>query len=68
MQCKAIVYNYVLKSKEEKTIKEPWTYHDDTQVINYISHLIEMNYDSSGHLGSKGFESISKDIREGFGC
>lgn len=41
---------------------------DDNLLINYISHLIEMNNEPEPTLGSKGFVSISKELREGFGC
>jgi hypothetical protein len=53
------VKDHVLSKKNES---------DDSNIINYIGHLIDLHNEPDNHLGSKGFVSISKDIREGFGC
>jgi hypothetical protein len=41
---------------------------DDLQVVNYISHLMELHFEPDNHLGSKGFQSISEVKRESYGC
>ena len=41
---------------------------DDNKLINYISHLIELNSEPDQSLGSKGFVNVSEEIRQGFGC
>jgi hypothetical protein len=59
--------NHIFNRVKEYVLSEN-NGNDDVNIINYIGHLIELNSEPDNHLGSKGFVSISKDIREGFGC
>jgi len=59
------IYEYVQNVSEKKR-KDP-NYTDDTNEINYISHLITLHFEPDNHLGSKGF--VSSDIQNrNFGC
>jgi len=64
------IYYYSQKCKQEKESNQIWNEFDDNQIINYISHLMELHFEPQNHLGSKGFVSIdrSKDKRSEFGC
>jgi hypothetical protein len=53
------IYLYSINCKSDKNNSSEWCDHDDNQVINYISHLMELHFDPQQHLGSMGFESIS---------
>lgn len=61
------IYNYILKSHGIST-DDPMMMDSERDIINYVSHLMELHFDMDNHLGSKGFEKISKDIRSEFGC
>jgi hypothetical protein len=62
------IYFYSQNCKNEKSNSEEWDEHDDDQSINYISHLMELHFDSDNHLGSRGFQSISSESHVSFGC
>ena len=52
----------------QESIQEQKSDIDNTQLINYISHLMELHFEPDNHLGSKGFQSISEVKRESYGC
>jgi hypothetical protein len=62
------IYFYSQSCKNELPPGHIWTEKDDRTAINYIANLIELHFEPQNHLGSKGFLSISKDIRSEFGC
>lgn len=65
------IYFYAQNCKSDKISNQEWNEQDDRQVINYIANLMELHFEPSNHLGSKGFSSISKlDINDrlDFGC
>lgn len=62
------IYFYSQNCRAEKQGGEEWNEHDDNQIINYISNLIELHFVPENHLGSKGFLNISEDKRSEFGC
>jgi hypothetical protein len=62
------IYLYSQNCKSEKSDSSEWTEQDDIQVINYISHLMELHFDPDNHLGSKGFQPTSMENRLNFGC
>ena len=55
------IYEYVINSQNDSD-------KNDNDIVNYIGHLMDLHYEFDNHLGSKGFESISKDTRTEFGC
>jgi hypothetical protein len=60
------IYNFVIEN-ENKMEKESFI-PNNNDVINYISHLMELHFDPESHLGSKGFVSTSSVGRTEFGC
>jgi hypothetical protein len=62
------IYFYSQTCKKDKSSNSEWDENDDLQVINYISHLIELHFEPENHIGSKGFKTINVDKRSEFGC
>jgi hypothetical protein len=54
------IYFYSQNCKSELPSEQIWTDHDDRMAVNYIANLMELHFEPKNHLGSKGFESISK--------
>jgi hypothetical protein len=61
------IYEYILKSHGVPT-DDPMMMDKERDIINYVSYLMELHFEPDNHLGSKGFERISKDLRSEFGC
>jgi hypothetical protein len=51
------IYNKILDIAEKKSQNIEI---NDSNEIGYIQNLIELHFEPDGHLGSKGFVSISK--------
>jgi len=63
------IYRRVLEVASKKENSD-WGSTNDQNEISYIQNLMELHFEPDGHLGSKGFISISKtdDTRTEYGC